>query len=232
VSKGNGWVPIDKNCIHILAKINRPFSHIEALFSYSVDQNHGKEWSIKGYAKLWKWSRNKVRKFITELRTQRGHIPDTKGTQRGHPIHFIDAGLWDEEDTKRTHRGHIEDTKRTPTIILNPNPKEKNSVRFNDFWNMYPKKTGKKPCAIKWKLRKLDQIAEQIISDVEWRIKNDKKWLDGFIPNPLTYINQDRWEDEKPAEQGNIIYYTPEQAKWLKEKNKWKQNYAIKETTG
>jgi len=81
--------------------------------------------------------------------------------------------------------------------------KEKNNImHFDTFWKLYPEKKGKKPCRKKWKLRKLDQIAEQIISDVEWRIKNDKKWLDGFIPNPLTYINQDRWDDEH---EGNAI---------------------------
>ncbi len=38
-------------------------------------------------------------------------------------------------------------------------------------------------------------MADMIIKDVKKRI-NTKKWQDGFIPNPLTYINGDRWEDE------------------------------------
>lgn len=68
--------------------------------------------------------------------------------------------------------------------------------RFNEFWEVYPTKTGRKPCLKKWQARKLDRIADQIIENVKSRRQTDKRWLDGRIPNPLTYINQDRWEDD------------------------------------
>ena len=84
--------------------------------------------------------------------------------------------------------------------------------RFKDFWEIYPKKTGKKPCHTKWKTRKLNLIADKIINDVKWRIANDKQWVDGFIPNPLTYINQDRWDDDHvgQAEYERPFILTPE----------------------
>lgn len=129
MSKGNGWVPLDKTLIRLLAKLNRPYSTIEAMLSFTVDVDCGNPWTIKGYAKLWQWSRNKVRKLVNECRTQEGHKADTRGTQEGHPIHFIDKGLWGEEDTKRTGKGHIEDTKPTPTKDPNPKPKETTKKR-------------------------------------------------------------------------------------------------------
>lgn len=122
LSKGNGWVPIDKNCVHTLKNINRPFSWIEALFSYSVDQDEGREGSINGYSKLWGWSRNKVRKFIKELRTVEGHFADSQGTLKGHPIHFIDKGLWVIKDNSRTIEGQLKDILKDTTIYPNPNP--------------------------------------------------------------------------------------------------------------
>lgn len=67
--------------------------------------------------------------------------------------------------------------------------------RFAEFWNLYPKKIGRKPCQKKWTARRLDRIADQIINNVKDRIENDSQWLRGFVPNPLTFINQDRWED-------------------------------------
>lgn len=69
--------------------------------------------------------------------------------------------------------------------------------RFNDFWKEYPsnRKVGRKPCETKWKRKGLDKIADKIIGHVK-AMKITKSWMDGFNPAPLTYINQERWEDE------------------------------------
>lgn len=99
------WIALDKGLCHYVPD-DRPLSIIEAMFCYSLDIDNGKEGTIQGYAKQWGWSRKKVRKFVSELGTQRGHIGNTKGTQRGHPVFFIDVGLRGEGDTKGTHRGH------------------------------------------------------------------------------------------------------------------------------
>jgi len=74
--------------------------------------------------------------------------------------------------------------------------------RFEEFWQLYPNKTGKKVCAGKWKSRKLDHVASQIIWDVRRRLENDRRWREGFVPNPETYINQDRWNDGLPPANG------------------------------
>lgn len=70
------------------------------------------------------------------------------------------------------------------------------SVRFEEFWNLYPVKNGRKACEQKWRKRKLDDIADKIIQKLVVQVEEDDKWQRGFAPNPLTYINQDRWEDE------------------------------------
>ncbi len=77
----------------------------------------------------------------------------------------------------------------------NQKTKVKTIGRFEEFWEVYPKKTGKKPCSAKWKARRLDRLADQIIQNVRDRIEGDSQWLKGFVPNPLTFINQDRWDD-------------------------------------
>jgi hypothetical protein len=77
------------------------------------------------------------------------------------------------------------------------NNKNKRDIdRFEDFWNVYPKKRNKAGSRDKWKLKNLDSLADQLIADVLLRVTDDKRWVDGFIPDPLTYINQERWNDE------------------------------------
>ena len=70
---------------------------------------------------------------------------------------------------------------------------------FEQFWTAWPKsqrKGGKATCQAKWVKLKLDLQADQIIKHVEW-MKTTDQWKKGdgaFIPSPLVYINQMRWD--------------------------------------
>lgn len=74
--------------------------------------------------------------------------------------------------------------------------RQRRDKRFEEWWSVYPKKTGKKPAREKWKAKRLDERADVLIADVQLRAGTDRKWLAGFVPNPTTYINQERWNDE------------------------------------
>ena len=79
----------------------------------------------------------------------------------------------------------------------------KPSSRFNEFWTTWPtskRKVGKSACEKKWKIHRLDEIAELIISNVK-SLKTSEQWTTGYEPAPMTYINQRRWEDTEPSEQ-------------------------------
>jgi hypothetical protein len=70
------------------------------------------------------------------------------------------------------------------------------SDNFLKFWVNYPVKTGKGDAFNSWK--KLNPNIDDVLNALEWQVKS-KKWVDGYIPHPSTYLNQRRWEDEKPA---------------------------------
>ena len=72
----------------------------------------------------------------------------------------------------------------------------KTIVRFDEFWNLYPpvRKTNKKGCMEKWQAKDLDLIADKVIGYVK-TMKETKQWKEGFVPAPMTLINQERWED-------------------------------------
>lgn len=88
----------------------------------------------------------------------------------------------------------------SPSLIPDsPSPKKSSLVRqagrFSEFWASYPNKTGRKPCETKWKASGLDEHADTILAHVEQSARTDRRWLDGFVPNPATYLNQERWKD-------------------------------------
>lgn len=72
-------------------------------------------------------------------------------------------------------------------------------VGFENFWESWPRserKVSKGKCLEVWKRKQLDTVSEQIIRHVNF-LKTTESWTknDGaFIPAPLVYINQRRWE--------------------------------------
>lgn len=76
--------------------------------------------------------------------------------------------------------------------------------RFDEFWQAWPaqRKRDKKKARDVWKRKKLDRLADTIITDVRNRQAKDNQWLRGFVPMPTTYLNGERWEDviESPSD--------------------------------
>ena len=69
---------------------------------------------------------------------------------------------------------------------------------FDSFWSAYPKKVGK-PAALKaFRSAKINGHLPDVLADVERKAQSDAWIKDGgqFIPNPATYLNQRRWEDQ------------------------------------
>jgi hypothetical protein len=72
-------------------------------------------------------------------------------------------------------------------------------MNFETFWQVWPASTRKgarSTCKAKWDKMKLDLQAEQIVKHVEWQ-KTTEAWKKAngtFIPAPLVYINQQRWD--------------------------------------
>lgn len=70
---------------------------------------------------------------------------------------------------------------------------------FDRFWAAWPKnprKGAKSACLAKWKKTYCETQADQIIKHVEW-LKTTEQWLKNngaFIPAPLVYLNQQRWD--------------------------------------
>lgn len=79
--------------------------------------------------------------------------------------------------------------------------------RFDEFWQSYPKKVGKKAAFASWKRIKPDvSLFNKIMAAVE-AAKGSKQWQrDGgqYIPNPATWLNQGRWDDELEEVSTNV----------------------------
>jgi len=66
---------------------------------------------------------------------------------------------------------------------------------FDQFWTVYPKKTGRIAAEKKFNALK-PEVQKEILNHLAIRVEADKGWKDGFVPLPVTFLNQGRWMDE------------------------------------
>lgn len=95
-----------------------------------------------------------------------------------------------EEGSRKKEEGRKEvGSRNTP-------PKSPRGEDFEVFWQAYPKKVGKQ--AAKKAFEKVTVPVESLVSAIK-RQECSPQWSkdDGqYIPNPATWLNQGRWEDE------------------------------------
>jgi len=81
----------------------------------------------------------------------------------------------------------------------------KGNAMFEQFWKAYPstpRKGGKAKCKQVWDKTYCDTQAEQILKHINW-LKTTEQWLKlngAFIPAPLVYLNQQRWDGAEVPE--------------------------------
>lgn len=70
---------------------------------------------------------------------------------------------------------------------------------FDEFWQSYPRKVGKKAAQNAWKRLKPNAALRIKIMEALQEQKASRRWQKEqgrYIPNPATWLNQERWEDQ------------------------------------
>jgi len=88
-----------------------------------------------------------------------------------------------------------------PSLTLSPISPPKNNTpknrkvdpRFEEFWQEYPRKTGKEAARRAWEKASARVGADTILAGLRAALwPSDSQ----FIPHPATWLNQGRWDDE------------------------------------
>lgn len=126
--------------------------------------------------------------------TVTGQSRDEDGTVTDAPA--LSLSLPPQTPPTHTHTHPDITTRARGTPVAKPNG-------FARWWESYPNKVGKsaaeKSFAMACKRIGGHDPPSVLLEGLE-RAKRSRKWLEGYIPNPATWLNQGRWEDE-PAEQ-------------------------------
>lgn len=112
------------------------------------------------------------------------------------------------EPPQNGRRADVELTKNQEPIKRQPPHPPAGGGQFPGFalfWDSYPnnpRKVAKRQCFDKWRSRGLEPMAKAVVSHVKTMAQSEK-WLEQrgkFVPAPLVYLNQDRWEAPTEAE--------------------------------
>lgn len=135
---------------------------------------------LKGMAKFaWVSQYNSIDQQV------KGYKSKTKDPMQGGVLRVVDDPTLQEEEKEEEKEQYV------------------SVYSFDQFWNTYPKKIGKKDCEKKYS--KVSEHNRQLIKDTLNNFINNKPFADYNHPNPLSYINQERWIDviETPKQQNN-----------------------------
>ena len=153
----------------------------------------------RALSELWKWSRSKVRSFLANLQDD-GSITVNRDQRRA-VLTVCEYDKWQgKRTTDRTTERPQTGPQKDPSNKGNKGNKETNTLEFDRFWQAYPKKEAKKAAERAWKQRR--PPIEAVLKALEWQRQSPNWTKDGgqFIPNPASYINAGRWDDEPVVE--------------------------------
>ena len=152
-----------------------------------IEVNRGEiVFSQRNFAKRNNMSRQQLRTFLNKLEKSKmirlKSNPDV--------THLILVGYSTYNDSKLT-----QSQPRPNPIIRKKESKNKESNKdFEKFWKAYPKKVGKKKVQDKFDANNFP--IDLILKNIELQKKSDQWQNQQYIPNPETYLNQERWTDE------------------------------------
>ncbi|WP_202842027.1 hypothetical protein [Luteimonas saliphila] len=115
------------------------------------------------------------------------------------------------EGVKKLRQSGLFDTEREGNVSVTPPDTDTDTekaiahrcaARFPDFWEVYPKRVSRKRCEEVWIAQRLDARADELIADVLNRKAKCARWKAGFAPDPLTYLEDERWTDQIHTEPG------------------------------
>lgn len=149
------------------------------------EENGKKYWHIKNFFKHQRVDRPSKEKYPAFTSSNR------KGAST------LDEGSTRARTEVKLSKENISNTNTSSTDV---DDAEYNDPRFDFFWKEYPKKVGKGAAWKSWKkIKNLSDAKARKICETLRLYKATKDWKkeDGkYVPNPATFLNQKRYDDE------------------------------------
>lgn len=172
----------------------------------------GEEPELEGTERLfWKRCRNTIDRYAASYDSlcaaraesgKKGGRPKNQLVSGGNQNNQMVSGESKEKQNNLSETKTNTETNTETNIPPKP-PKGRTDAEFAEFWSAYPTKVGKQPA--RKAFDKVKVPVKTLVDAIE-RQKCSSQWSkDGgqYIPNPATWLNQQRWEDILPEAERN-----------------------------
>lgn len=215
-SAGQAWVDLLLYANHSQVKL--------MIKGQLIEVNRGQQArSELTLSKAWKWSRNKVRRFLKNL--EKDGMIELKSGHLTTVITICNYDSFQSNDTAgdttkgQQSKQQKDNSRNTNNNVNNENnenkPLDQSKIAreeliqssFDYWWKAYPTKTARKASFKKWQsiTKKMDdnivtELTNHIVADVKFRLDGLANGDDRFIGfdrlHPSTYLNQERYNDD------------------------------------
>lgn len=147
-------------------------------------------------------SRRKIADTINQLKER--NLIDVVRQGRGLPAKIYVKKLKPNTNASRndfieSNNEQEDEIKEEKQVKEKSKTENKQQEYFSIFWASYPKKVGKGAAEKSWKkIKPTKDLLEKMLNAIEIA-KQSMQWNKDngqYIPNPATWLNQKRWEDE------------------------------------
>lgn len=158
-----------------------------------IEINRGEiVFSQENFAKRNGMSRQQLRTFLKKLKQTNMIKSSPNSNQQVTHLFIVEYNTYNSIKNNQ----HLTSTQPAFNHIIKGNKVRKKEINkdFDLFWEHYPKKVGKKKVQDKFNAN--NYPIDLIIKNIELQKKSDQWQNQQYIPNPETYLNQERWTDE------------------------------------
>lgn len=158
-----------------------------------VEVNRGEiVFSQENFAKRNGMSRQQLRTFLKKLKQTNMIKSSPNSNQQITHLFIVEYNNYNSTKNNQD----LTNTQPRLNHIIRKKERKKviNNKDFDLFWEHYPKKVGKKK--VQDKFNSNNYPIDLIIKNIELQKKSDQWQNQQYIPNPETYLNQERWTDE------------------------------------
>ena len=185
--------------IHLLLTVN----HFPQKWRGIVIERGQRVTSYKELSNELRLSERSVRTAINHLKSTHELTLSTTSKYGLYTINNYEK--YQEATLKLTPERHPSDTQATPDRQQSKKDKKdkkdkkESTAHFDAFWSAYPRKVGKGIAFKSFEKIKVDEaLLNQMLKAISEQVKSEqwRKESGRYIPNPSTWLNQERWNDE------------------------------------
>lgn len=182
------------NTIRLAIKTLTDFGMIEVDENNFIQiSNWSRHQNIEGMEKVKEQNRLRQQKYRNKQKQIETGTQSESNTESDSNVTLHNVQVTEQTQSKKENKNQ----KKNETQTKEETSEGRLEEMFNEFIEKYPvKKSKKKAKEIFFTIKPNEETFKEIINGIEKLKKFDSDWNNSFIPNPVKFLEGERWKDQ------------------------------------